>query len=127
MSPALVFGIGLAVFAITYTALGLTHSHLAAWLLITGYGAYTALTDGVGKAWISGLLPSAVQGSGQGVFQGLSGLGVLAAGLWAGLAWGNDGSLPLVISGITAAILAIGVISSTVRRTPTTTAPGGAR
>ena len=78
-----------------------TRSHLAAWLLIAGYGGFTALTDGVGKAWISGRLPAAVQGSGQGVFQGLSGLGVLAAGVWAGLAWGADGTVPLLISGLT--------------------------
>jgi MFS family permease len=107
LSPAIVFGVGLVFFAATYTGLGLTRSHLAAWLLIALYGAFTALTDGVGKAWISGLLPAAVQGSGQGLFQGLSGLGVLAAGVWAGLAWGSDGTVPLLISGITAAVLAI--------------------
>src|SRR5205085_10377774 len=84
LSPAAVFGTGLVAFAVAYTGLGLTRNHLAAWLLIAGYGAFTALTDGVGKAWISGLLPTAAQGSGQGLFQGLSGLGILAAGVWAG-------------------------------------------
>ncbi len=111
-SPALVFGAGLVVFAIAYAGLGLTRSHLAGWLLIAGYGGFTALTDGVGKAWISGLLPPAVQGSGQGLFQGLSGLGVLVAGLWAGLAWGTDGRLPLLVSGLCAGALAVGVLAT---------------
>ena len=93
-----------------------TRSHLAAWLLVAGYGGFTALTDGVGKAWISGRLPAAVQGSGQGVFQGLSGLGVLAAGVWAGLAWSADGTVPLLISGLTAAVLAAGLLAASIRR-----------
>jgi MFS family permease len=116
LSPAVVFAVGLVVFAIAYTGLGLTRSHLAAWLLIAGYGGFTALTDGVGKAWISGLLPAAVQGSGQGVFQGLSGLGVLAAGVWAGLAWGADGTRPLLISGLTAAVLTTALLAASARR-----------
>jgi hypothetical protein len=57
-----------------------------------------------------------VQGSGQGVFQGLSGLGVLAAGVWAGLAWGADGTLPLLISGLTAAVLATGLLAAATAR-----------
>ena len=101
-----VFGVGLVVFAIVYAGLGLSTDHLAAWLLLAGYGGFTALTDGVGKAWISGLLPRGLQGTGQGVFQGITGGGVLVAGLWAGLAWGGDGHLPLIVSGVGAALVA---------------------
>ena len=50
MSPRTVVALGLLVFAVAYFGLGLTENHLAAWLLIGGYGAYTGLTDGVGKA-----------------------------------------------------------------------------
>jgi MFS family permease len=114
LPPAAVFGVGLAFFAVTYAGLGLTRSHVVSWLLIVGYGTFTALTDGVGKAWISNLLPASVQGSGQGVFQGLSGLGVLAAGVWAGLSWGGDGTTPLLISGVIAAVFAVGLLTSAV-------------
>jgi hypothetical protein len=34
------------------------------------------------------------------VFQGASGLAILIAGVWAGLLWGADGRLPLLISGV---------------------------
>jgi MFS family permease len=102
-----VFGVGLVFFAIGYVGLGLTRSHVVAWLLLAAYGAYTAATDGVGKAWISSLVPSGRQGSAQGVFQGLSAAGILVAGLWAGLAWGDDGRLPLLVSGSVGAALAV--------------------
>jgi MFS family permease len=118
LSPAIVFGVGLVVFATAYTGLGLARSHPVAWLLIAGYGGFTALTDGVGKAWISGLLPATDQGTGQGVFQGLSGLGILVAGLWAGLAWGTDGRLPLLVSGLAAGVLAAGLLTGTLARRP---------
>jgi MFS family permease len=115
-----VFGLGLVFFAVTYTGLGLTRDHTTAWLLLTAYGAYTACTDGVGKAWVSGLLPTSAQGSGQGVFQGLSGVGVLGAGLWAGLLWGVDGSTPLLVSGLLSAALAIGLLTAAIMTHPRT-------
>jgi len=107
LSPRTVFATGLLVFATAYFGLGVTENHLAAWLLIGGYGAYTGLTDGVGKAWISGLLPPTSQGTGQGIFQGVLGGGVLVAGLWAGLAWDGDGHVPLMVSGVAAGVIGV--------------------
>jgi MFS family permease len=107
LSPRTVVAIGLLVFATAYFGLGLTENHLAAWLLMGGYGAYTGLTDGVGKAWVSRLLPAGSQGTGQGIFQGVLGAGVLVAGIWAGLAWGDDGHLPLLVSGVVAGVIGL--------------------
>jgi MFS family permease len=112
-----VFGIGLVFFAIGYTGLGLTTDTVTAWLLIGVYGLFTGCTDGVGKAWISSLVGSNLQASAQGVFQGLSGFAVLAAGLWAGFLWGADGRLPLLISGIAGGVFAVTVlVAATVRQ-----------
>jgi MFS family permease len=105
-----VFGIGLVFFAIGYTGLGLTTEPVAAWVLIGVYGLFTGCTDGVGKAWISSLVGVDVQASAQGVFQGLSGFAVLAAGLWAGFLWGADGRLPLLVSGIAGGVFAVAVL-----------------
>jgi MFS family permease len=107
LSPRTVFAVGLLVFATAYFGLGLTENHVAAWLLIGGYGGYTGLTDGVGKAWVSGLLPDTSQGTGQGIFQGVLGGGVLVAGVWAGLSWNGDGHLPLMISGVVAGVIGV--------------------
>lgn len=113
----MVFGIGLVFFAVGYAGLGLTTDPLTAWLLIGAYGLFTGCTDGVGKAWVSSLVGADVQGSAQGMFQGLSGFAVLAAGLWAGFLWGADGSLPLVVSGTVGGVVAIVVlVTATVSR-----------
>jgi MFS family permease len=105
-----VFGVGLVFFVIGYTGLGLTTDTVVAWLLIGVYGLFTGCTDGVGKAWISSLVPAEQQASAQGVFQGAGGFAVLAAGLWAGSLWGDDGRLPLLISGISGAVFALGLL-----------------
>ncbi|BBY64943.1 MFS transporter [Mycolicibacterium helvum] len=102
-----VFGFGLVFFAVGYIGLGATTDPVAAWVLIAAYGMFTACTDGVGKAWISTLVGADQQASAQGVFQGASGFAVLAAGLWAGLLWGSDGRVPLLISGAVGACFAV--------------------
>jgi MFS family permease len=107
LTPRTVVAVGLLVFAVAYFGLGVTENHVAAWLLLGGYGAYTGLTDGVGKAWVSRLLPARSQGTGQGVFQGILGGGVLVAGVWAGLAWNGDGHVPLMVSGVVAGVIGL--------------------
>jgi MFS family permease len=107
-----VFGNGLAFFAVGYIGLGLTTDTVIAWVLIGVYGLFTACTDGVGKAWISSLVGAELQSTAQGVFQGATGLAVLVAGVWAGLLWGSDGRLPLLISGIIGGVVAVMVVAS---------------
>ncbi len=102
-----VFGLGLVFFAVGYLGLGLTRSHALAWLVIGLYGLFSAFTDGVGKAWISSLAPAGRQAGAQGVFQSATGMGVLVAGIWAGLAWGGDGRVPLLVSGTAGALMAV--------------------
>lgn len=113
-----VFGFGLVFFAVGYIGLGLTTNTVAACLLIGMYGLFTAFTDGVGKAWISSLVGSDRQAGAQGVFQGASGLAVLAAGLWAGLLWGADGRVPLLISGVVGGCFALALLVPWVLRRP---------
>jgi MFS family permease len=110
-----VFGIGLVFFAVGYIGLGLTTNIVAAWVLIGVYGLFTGCTDGVGKAWISSLVGSDLQGSAQGVFQGASGFAILIAGVWAGLLWGADGRLPLLVSGAVGAVFALALIATGLR------------
>ena len=109
-----VFGVGLLFFAIGYLGLGMTTNHVAAWILIGVYGVFTACTDGVGKAWVSSLARSDRQATAQGIFQGSSGIAILIAGVWAGLLWGSDGHVPLVISGAVAACFAFALLGRAV-------------
>jgi MFS family permease len=110
-----VLGIGMVFFAIGYGGLGLTENPMIAWLLIGAYGVFTGCTDGVSKAWISTLVGADLQSSAQGVFQGATGFALLAAGLWAGFAWGADGTVPLLLSGGVGALFAVVLLGMGVR------------
>ncbi len=116
---AVVYGVGLAFFALGYLGLGITTNVATAWGLIAVYGLFTACYDGVGKAWISAIVGAELQSSAQGVFQGLSGFAVLAAGLWAGFLWGADGRLPLLIAGTVGAVCAAALLGAVAVRSRT--------
>ncbi|CAB4950222.1 MAG: MFS transporter [Actinobacteria bacterium] len=107
---AAVYGIGLLAFAVGYLGLGLVGGGPWVFVLIGVYGLFPALTDGVGKAWISGLVPSELRGRAQGVFQALGNGAVFVAGLWAGLLWTvgpGGGVIPLLVSGSLAAVAGV--------------------
>jgi len=98
----LVYGVGLMAFGVAYGGLALVDRGPWVWVLVCVYGLFPALTDGVGKAWISTLVGDEHRGRAQGVFQSLSNGAVFVAGLWAGLLWAvgpGDGVLPLLVSG----------------------------
>jgi MFS family permease len=111
-----VFGVGLLFFGIGYLGLGLVHDGVWAWLLLTAYGLFTAFTDGVGKGWVSVLVGPGEQARAQGALQAASGGGVLLAGIWAGLAWGGDGRLPLLLSGAVGLAFAVLLLATPVSR-----------
>ncbi len=110
MPRRFVFATGLVFFAVAYVGLGLVHDRVWVWVLLPLYGAYTALTDGVSKAWVSDLVPESSVGTGLGLYHALWGGGVLVAGIWAGAAWGDGGRFPLVLSGCIAAVLAVALL-----------------
>lgn len=105
-SRRLVYGVGLVPFAVAYVGLGLAASSAWVWALLPVYGAFTALTDGVARAWVADLVPPEALGTGIGLYHALTGVAALLAGVWAGLAWGEGGSLPLIVSGAGAAAIA---------------------
>ncbi len=101
-----VYALGLVCFSIGYIGLGLVDGGWAVIAVLVIYGGFAGITDGVGKAWITSLAPPAVRGHAQGLFQGLAGVGILIAGLWAGLLWTagpGSGVVPLLVSGTVAA------------------------
>lgn len=106
---ARVYALGLVCFAVGYLGLGLVDGGWAVIVLLCVYGGFNAMTDGVGKAWVSSLVSPQVRGRAQGVFQGLAGGAVLFAGLWAGLTWEigpGDGTMPLILAGLVAVLAA---------------------
>ena len=112
--PSLIYALGLACFAIAYGGMSLTRDHNWTLVLLVVYGGFAAANDTVGKSWVSKLAPEAKQLWAQSLLQGLSGFGVLAAGVWAGLMWtigAGAGTVPLLVSGVAAIVVAIGLLS----------------
>jgi MFS family permease len=105
-----VYATGMVAFAVGYIGLGLVNDGPAVFVLLAVYGLFPAFTDGVGKAWISTLVPNEHRGRAQGAFQALSSGAVLLAGAWAGMLWSlgpGKGTLPLLLSGTTALLAAL--------------------
>lgn len=104
-----VYAGGLVVFAIGYAGIGLARSPLVMIVFFAIYGIYSGLTDGVGKAWVSDVLPREHLGRGIGLFQALQGIGTLAAGVWAGtmMQIGRD---PFVPSALVACVAALAIV-----------------
>ena len=101
-----VFAAGMAVFAISFIGFAYARTELLAWVLFALFGAFMALTDGVGTAWVAGLSPADRVGTGLGFYYTASGFATIIAGLWAGIFWFGTGFWPLLIAGSTAAALA---------------------
>lgn len=114
IKPKFVYAIGLVFFAISYGGIALTSNKYFAMALVVIYGGFAAANDVVGKSWVSKLAGGNQQLQVQARLQGLSGLGLLFAGIWAGLLWSIDGGLgvvPLMISAgvglVSAAVVAL--------------------
>ena len=109
----LVYGVGLLAFGVAYAGLAAVGHSGWAFVLMAVYGLFPAFTDGVGKAWISHLVPDEHRGRAQGVFQSLTNGAVFVAGLWAGLTWTlgpGGGVVPLVVSGVAGFVAAVALI-----------------
>lgn len=107
LSRSRIYAVGLAFFALGYLGLGLTRSTALAWVILCAYGMFAACTDGVGAAWTSSLAGPALQGRAQGIYHGSTGIAIVIAGIWAGLAWQGTGVVPLLISGTVSGLFAL--------------------
>ncbi|KKT30860.1 MAG: MFS transporter [Microgenomates group bacterium GW2011_GWC1_44_10] len=79
--------IGFLLFALVYFSFGYIDSPFWIWILFPIYGIYMALTDGVGKAYISKLIPHEISASAFGIYQTLMGVGTFFASTLAGALW----------------------------------------
>jgi len=121
LSRRVVFAVGMGAFSLAYLGFGLTSTPAWLWVLFPVYGVYTALTDGVSRAWVADLAPNAQRGTALGLHAAVTGVGLLVAGVWAGLAWGGTGHVPFLVSGAVVAVLAVVLLAT--RVIPARTAP----
>jgi MFS family permease len=107
IGPRKVLLAGFLLFSAVYLFFGLVHSSLFLWLLFPVYGLYMALTEGVGKAYISNLVPQEKTGTAFGVYHTIISLTTFFASLFAGLLWTYISvSAPFIFGSIMAVISA---------------------
>lgn len=78
---------GFALFAFVYLLFGLNGNPRFLWVLFPLYGIYMALTEGVGKAYISLHARDEFAGTTYGIYQTVTGLATLPASVAAGFLW----------------------------------------
>jgi MFS family permease len=107
-----VIGIGWAIYLLVYLVFAWLprEQSWGVWPLMSVYGLYMALTEGVGKALIAQYAPSAYRGTAMGVFHAITGLTTFAASLLAGWLWHAYGSAIALSSGAIFAGLALVVL-----------------
>ena len=104
VGPKKVLLTGFLLFSAVYLFFGIAHSYFL-WVLFPVYGIYMALTEGVGKAYISNLVPQEKVGTAFGIYQTIIGLCTFFASLIAGLLWTYAGvKAPFIFGSVMAAI-----------------------
>jgi len=107
IGPKNVLLTGFLLFSVVYLFFGLVHSSFFLWFLFPIYGIYMALTEGVGKAYISNLVPQEKSGTAFGIYQTTIGFCTFFASLIAGALWTYIGiSAPFIFGSIMAIISA---------------------
>jgi len=99
---------GLLIFSVVYFFFGFINKSLFIWFLFPAYGIYMALTEGVGKAYISLMVPQEKSGTAFGIYQTSVGICSFFSSLIAGLMWNYiNVKVPFYFGSITALIAAI--------------------
>lgn len=84
--------IGYAVFAFVYLGFGLARDAKIVWLLFPVYGAYIAMTDGVGKAFVVDMAEKEFRATALGAYHFVLGIFAFFASLIAGILWTHIGA-----------------------------------
>lgn len=108
IGPKKVLLFGFLLFSIVYFFFGLIHSSIFLWILFPIYGVYMALTEGIGKAYISNLVPQEKTGTAFGIYQTTISFSTFFSSFIGGLLWDNLGvSAPFIYGSIMALLAAL--------------------
>jgi MFS family permease len=96
------------IYAAVYAGFALLHTPQMVWFLFAVYGSYYALTEGVIKAWVADLVPSASRASVFGVLNWVVGVAAFPASLLAGWIWQHySPAAPFALSSLLAFLAAL--------------------
>ena len=97
---------GFVIFAMVYAGFALASDAWMIWPLFIVYGAYIALIDGVGKAYVSDLVPSERRGTAMGLYNASTGVMLLLSSVIGGVLWDFVGPAATFAFGASTAALA---------------------
>jgi MFS family permease len=99
---------GYAVFAVVYVGFALAGDAFVAGGLFLIYSLYYALTEGVGRALITDLVPTSLRATAMGTYATATGAALLPASLAAGVLWDSVGpGAPFSYGAVLAALAAV--------------------
>jgi MFS family permease len=78
---------GWLVYGLIYLGFARAHTGWQVWALMTAYGLYYALTEGIARALVADLVPAEKRGTAYGVFNAAVGVTALPASVIAGVLW----------------------------------------
>jgi MFS family permease len=93
-----VIAVGYGFLILGYIVLSLSS---ATWILVIGFlllGVFSALTDGVQRSYLSGLVAEDQRGTAYGYLNGVAGLGALVAGVAGGYLWQRVGDTTALLA-----------------------------
>ncbi len=97
---------GYLIFSLVYLGFAVVNEGCIVWILFAVYGFYTAMTDGVSKAFVVDLVPQEKRGTAIGMYYTATGLLALLASIIAGLLWDYIGAHAAFLFGSAAALVA---------------------
>jgi MFS family permease len=107
-SKRLIFGTGLIIFSAVYTGFSFADNLPVIFILFTLYGLYSAATDGISKAWISDFVDDRNRATAIGLYNSVTGLGILLGSSLAGFLWDSFSSeVPFAFSAAVSLIIGI--------------------
>lgn len=115
-----VFVGGLALFAIVYAGFAFNTSAIVIYGLFFLYGFYAAATDGVSKAWITGIAAKGHVATAVGFYNSLQSISTFTASAIAGLLWSSAGSIYLFSFSAVLTIISFLYLTTIKEERPTT-------
>ena len=106
---------GWAWYAVCYAGFALADARWQMWALFAAYGLVAALTEGTERALIASAVPVETRGRALGVYNLVSGVGLLAASVLAGQVWDRASPAAALLLGAVLALAAAGVLGATPR------------
>lgn len=101
---------GYFLYSVVYLGFGIFRFKAAYFFLWALYGIYSALTEGVEKAYVSDLSRVEKRGTALGLFAAVNGIGLLPASIIAGFLYTLHPGLPFILGGVTSFLSALMIL-----------------